>query len=303
MSDISPAFQEILDTGATHLSRCWKIIRSDGFELGFTDHDQNLFFDETEFVASTGMSASSIEASTGLSVDNSQAIGALSAESLKDEDILAGRYDGAEVLQWLVDWQDIENRVLLFRGSLGEMRQSNGAFEVELRGLSEKMNRALGRAFVKTCDRELGDGKCGFDLDTPGFSYTGAVLDVNSNASFVPDDLSAFAQGWFSHGEVSWLDGANAGLRSLVKQDVTLDGVRRLELWEETPFAISAGYQYRVVAGCDKRSATCRNKFSNFLNFRGFPHMPGDDWVTAYPRRGERHDGSSLGWVEYDFSQ
>ena len=49
-----------------------------------------------------------------------------------------------------------------------------------------------------------------------------------------------------------------------------------------------------MVAGCDKRAGTCRGKFDNFLNFRGFPHIPGDDWVTAYPKDGAVHDGASL---------
>jgi len=55
-----------------------------------------------------------------------------------------------------------------------------------------------------------------------------------------------------------------------------------------------AQLRFRVVAGCDKTAETCRAKFSNFLNFRGFPHIPGDDWVTAYPKNGAVHDGSSL---------
>ena len=300
-STISDEFQAVLDTGATHLARCWKLNRNDGVTLGFTDHDLDLSFDGTLFRASAGMNASAIEVSTGLSVDNAHAVGALSADSLKDEDILAGRYDGAEILHWLVDWQNLENRVLLFRGTLGEMRQTNGAFEVELRGLAEKMNRPLGRAFVKTCDRELGDHKCGFDLSTPGYSHDTVVATAISNASIVADDLSTFATGWFSNGMVSWKTGANAGLNGLIKQDVVLSDVRHIELWEEAPFKVETGDQFRLIAGCDKRAATCRKKFDNFLNFRGFPHIPGEDWVTAYPRRGEVHDGSSMGWIEHDF--
>ncbi len=45
--------------------------------------------------------------------------------------------------------------------------------------------------------------------------------------------------------------------------------------------------------GCDKRLATCRGRFGNVLNFRGFPTIPGDDFLTAYPRDGERHDGGA----------
>lgn len=44
---------------------------------------------------------------------------------------------------------------------------------------------------------------------------------------------------------------------------------------------------------CDKRFATCRDLFGNAANFRGFPEVPGDDFLAAHPGAGERHDGSS----------
>jgi hypothetical protein len=44
-------------------------------------------------------------------------------------------------------------------------------------------------------------------------------------------------------------------------------------------------------ATCDKRWATCRERFGNALNFRGFPSAPGEDFLTLYPSEGERNDG------------
>jgi hypothetical protein len=42
---------------------------------------------------------------------------------------------------------------------------------------------------------------------------------------------------------------------------------------------------------CDKRWETCVGRFGNGLNFRGFPHVPGDDFLLATPVEGGRHDG------------
>jgi uncharacterized phage protein (TIGR02218 family) len=79
-----------------------------------------------------------------------------------------------------------------------------------------------------------------------------------------------------------------------VKADrVTPEG-REIELWEEVRAEVRAGDRVRVVAGCDKRAETCRAKFGNFMNFRGFPHIPGEDWQMAYPTRQDRNDGGSL---------
>ena len=121
------------------------------------------------------MDATALQSATGLSVDNAQAVGALTSAAISEEDIRAGRYDGAEIRQWLVDWERPELRVLMFRGSLGEIRRSDGAFEVELRGLAEALNAPVGRSVLRTCDRALGDAKCGFDASQPGFSGEGVV--------------------------------------------------------------------------------------------------------------------------------
>jgi uncharacterized phage protein (TIGR02218 family) len=71
--------------------------------------------------------------------------------------------------------------------------------------------------------------------------------------------------------------------------DVTLD------LWQAMPQPIATGDTFTVTAGCDKRFDTCHDRFNNVVNFRGFPHIPGNDFVVRYPVQGEPgNDGSSL---------
>lgn len=294
MRRVDPELQARLTSGVTTLCRCWRVRRRDGRELGFTDHDLDLAFDGTTFVASTGMDASAVQSTTGLSVDNSQAVGALSAAGVSEADVQAGRFDRAKVEQWLVDWTRPDLRVLLFSGHFGEIRCSDGAFEVELRGLAEGLNVAVGRTLKRDCDRRLGDGKCGFDLDAPGFSAEAAVGELRGPVGIAAGGLGGFAADWFAAGTLTWLTGPNAGETAAVKRDqLGEDGLRRIELWQEPGAAMRAGDRFRIFAGCDKQASTCRAKFSNFMNFRGFPDIPGDDWVAAYPRNGEVHDGSS----------
>jgi uncharacterized phage protein (TIGR02218 family) len=293
MRTIHPELQARLDGGATRLCRCWRVRRRDGVALGFTDHDDDVVFEGVVHRASSGMDASALQAATGLSVDNAQAVGALSDAAVSEEDIRAGRYDGAEVWHWLVDWERPELRVLLFRGSFGEIRRADGAFEVELRGLAEALNAPVGRSVLRTCDRVLGDAKCGFDVTVPGFSGEGEVAAVGSGLRAT--GLAGFADGWFRQGRLTWLSGANAGETATVMTDrLTADGSRALTLWRQPGSAVAVGDRFRIVAGCDKQAETCRAKFDNLLNFRGFPHLPGDDWVTAYPKDGASHDGGSL---------
>jgi uncharacterized phage protein (TIGR02218 family) len=296
MRAVPAELQERLDSGATHLCRCWKILRQDGVVLGFTDHDGPLEFEGVAFEASSGLDARALQTSTGLSVDNGQAVGALNAASIREEDIRAGRFDGAEVFHWLVDWQRPDLRVLLFRGTLGEMRRSDGRFEVELRGQAETLNRPVGCSILRSCDRVLGDTRCGFDLGAPGFSAVAEAARAGEGARVYATGLAGHAADWFRHGTLEWLGGANAGFRMAVRADKLMgDGTRLLELWQSPPSPVAAGDRFRLTAGCDKTAASCRKKFGNLLNFGGFPHLPGEDWMTAYPKAGEVHDGSSLG--------
>ncbi len=293
MRAIDPELQARLDGGATRLCRCWLVSRRDGVEMGFTDHDRDLSIDGVSYRASSGMDATALQSATGLSVDNAQAVGALSSAAISEDDIRAGMYDGAEMRQWLVDWERPELKVLMFRGHLGEIRRSDGVFEVELRGLAEALNAPVGRSILRTCDRALGDAKCGFDPDQAGFSGVG-IVQSGSGSGIKATGLGGFEAGWFTQGALTWLSGANAGEKAAVKLDRPGEGgLRGLTLWQEPGRKVADGDQFRVVAGCDKRAETCRAKFDNFIDFRGFPHIPGDDWVTAYPKDGAIHDGGS----------
>ena len=136
--------------GASEVARCWRVTRADGVQYGFTDHDRALAFEGTVFKADSGLSAAALSQTTGLSVDNTEAVGALSDASIREADILAGRFDGAVVEAWLVNWSAPENRALQFKGSFGELERQGGAFQVELRGLAELMNRPEGRVYQRS---------------------------------------------------------------------------------------------------------------------------------------------------------
>lgn len=294
MRDLDAELQAHLDTGATTLCRCWKLTRRDGEVRGFTDHDRDLAFDGVTFLADTGLDAAALQQTTGLSVDNSQAVGALSDFGLVEADILAGKYDAAEVLAWLVNWNDVGQKVLQFRGTLGEIRRSGAVFEAELRGLTEVLNRAQGRAYHRKCSAVLGDKCCGFDLSGAGYFTEIAVEGGNRRGEFAFAALTDFDAGWFAGGTLRVLSGAAQGVSRMIKQDRFLDGERRIALWQGLPVPALAGDLVRLEAGCDKRVETCRLKFHNFLNYRGFPHIPGEDWAMSYPTQAGINDGGSL---------
>ena len=294
MRSVPPAFQSQLDSGATTHCRCWRIDRNFGEPLGFTDHDENVLFDGIVFESAAGFDASEIETSLGLAVDNGAASGALQSDKIAESDIRNGDYDGAEIRQWVVDWRNPSNRLLTFRGEIGEIKRGEQAFEVELRGISERLNRAVGRSFMHICDAEMGDVRCKFDLAAPGFRGTGGVLSVEDARTLRASGLSAFSEGWFDDGVLRWTTGALAGRRARVAVHRQGADGAFIALAAEMASPPTAGDAFEIDAGCDKRVETCRTKFANAKNFRGFPFMPGDSWVAAYPVEGGEYDGGSL---------
>ena len=71
-------------------------------------------------------------------------------------------------------------------------------------------------------------------------------------------------------------------------------GTVTLELWQGMSKDVETGDAFTVTAGCDKSFRTCRAKFDNAANFRGFPHVPGVDFALAVPDRGGKNDGGRM---------
>lgn len=273
----------------TTLARAWAVSRSDGLALGFTDHDRPLQFEGITFRPDSGLSARAIVQGAGLAVDNSEAEGMLSDDAITEPDLMAGRWDGAEVRLWEVDWARVQSRRLLFRGNLGEVTRQGQAFRAELRGLGEALNRPLGRVYHPRCAAVLGDAQCGAKLSAPGYSATAAIRSTTEGQSFVFDGLSGFDLRWFERGTLTVTSGAAMGLAGVVKRDMPAPGgSREVELWTGLGRVPVAGDMVRLTAGCDKRPTTCRLKFNNFLNFRGFPQLPSEDWLIAPQAAGNR---------------
>lgn len=297
MKILPEGMQAHLDGAATTLCWCWRLKRRDGVSFGFTDHDHDLAFDSTLFEAASGFSASELAANVGLAADNLEAEGALSSERLGEGELAMGLFDDAGVEIFRVNWREPAQRILMSSGSLGEVRRGGHSFRAEVRGLAHYLQQPGGRLLQYGCDAQFGDGRCGLDAgEGSAFRHTGSVLAVRSKHGFVAAGLEAFPAGWFSHGVLDWRSGANARSAMEIKQHFIDEGGRALiDLWQDMAFPIAPGDAFSLIAGCDRQFATCRDRFANQHNFRGFPHVPGNDFIVSYPGRADAaNDGASL---------
>lgn len=291
---MSTAFQTHLASGATQICQCWRITRRDGQVQGFTDHDRALRFDSTEFQAASGLSPQALQQTSGLSADNSGVLGALSSEAISGDQLRAGIYDRALIEIWQVHWPDPEIRELRFRGNIGEVSLKGAQFTAEIRGLSDRLNMPFGRVIQGGCAAVLGDAACKVDLDDPAHHAQLLLESLRESRILRFSGSGGIAAGRFDRGRMTVLSGDMQGQIAAIKRHEIQDGQAQIELWEPLRIPPRPGDLLRLEVGCDKSLGTCRTRFGNHLNFRGFPHVPGDDWLMAYPRTSGNNTGGSL---------
>ena len=292
MKLLPTGLQEHLDSGATTMCYCWRLVRKDGLVMGFTEHDGNLTFDGTVFEAEAGFTASMAQQALGLSVDNMELVSAFDSAHITEIDLIAGVYDDAAVEVFWVNWQDTAQRVIVMVGNLGEVTQMGIQFTAELRSLTHRLNQKVGQVYLRTCGVDFADAECG--LDGAAYTFDGVVSLAPSPNTVHATGLAQDA-GYYSRGLLTWLTGANAGANVDVRSH-TKDGTTSIfDLWTPAVAGVEVGDTFEVIAGCKQTLAVCRDKFNNVPNYRGFPHMPGKDIVTVYVEQGgEAQEGGSL---------
>jgi uncharacterized phage protein (TIGR02218 family) len=249
----------------------WEIERTDGEILRLTNHDHPLVIGGETFSAVAGISASARQLREDLQQNNQEFKGLLTSTLFTHDDLRAGRYDGAMVSHKLVDWQYPWAGHFLFNlywiarvTSLG-----NDSWSAEVEGVSSRLQRAAGRLYVRQCDAVLGDARCQF---SPVASYNGSVVNGIVAQQTFNTDLTVAANE-LNYGRLTWTSGLNNGLTFDVHKNFLTDG--KIILTRPTPFAIVIGDDFTVFEGCDGRKETCKDRFSNLVNFRGFPWIAG----------------------------
>lgn len=271
MKTITTAMQTHLEGELQTLAYCWKLTRRDGTIMGFTSLDRDLALMDATYIAATGFTPTSIDSQASLAVDNLDIEGMLSAGSITEADILAGKYDFAEIEVFALNYREGSyGRIHLRRGWLGEVEIRNGQFIAEIRGLTQRLSQHIGELYSPMCRAQLGDAKC--TVNVAPYTVSGSVSSALSQSKFLDNTRSEDA-GHFSYGKVTFTSGDNVGLSAEVKESRGAEIVLALPM----PFAIAVGDAYSLQQGCDKTLTTCAERYNNAINFRGEPHVPGLD--------------------------
>lgn len=202
MRTIPAGLKAHLDGEATTTCHCWRVTRRDGVVIGFTDHDRDLAFDGTTFLAASGFAASESAQAAGLGAEADEVAGGFSSAAIDEADLAAGRYDGARVELFLVNWALPDQHMRLGVREIGEVVRAGGQFRAELRSLAHRLNQPQGRLYNRRCDASLGDGRCRVDL--AAWRGEGTVVEMIDRSRLLVSGLAGFAGGFSGRGGSSF---------------------------------------------------------------------------------------------------
>ena len=255
------------------LAWCWRLSRRDGVVIGLTSHDRDLTVGGVRYRAAPGMKPSALETNDSLDAATMDMEGASASDAIAAADLDAGRWDGAELELFVTDWSAADAApVTVARGSLGAIERRGAAFTAELQGVTRLLDRPVCPATSPSCRAMLGDRACRIDLAPR--THMRRVVAVSGREVTLDAAVTGMA-----FGELTWMEGPNCGLAS----PVIGEAGAVLQLAEAPPLAAAVPLRVRLIEGCDRQLATCRDRFGNAVNFRGEAHLPGNDLLTRYP--------------------
>lgn len=268
----------------TQLAVFWLVVRTDGQEFGWVDHDEDLTIAAHTYRAAFGLRPSETQSTTDMQPGSVDVTAFLDVST--EEEIEGGIWDDATVLIFEAPWKPLPPSVLpttvniLHQGTVGQITRRSGTFTAQLHGLLEQLDTVIGEVYTPTCPWQLGDSRCGVDLGP--FTHTGTIThqsEGNDPRLAFADVDSDRPSGYYNEGRITFTSGRNTGRTGDIR---AWDSVT-FRMHRPMPFPVEVGDQYTAIRGDDKRIETCNDVFHNIHRFRGFPHIPGVDQVFNNP--------------------
>ncbi len=270
MRKLSASLEHHLRGEVTTLACCFLLTLRNNMQYGFTDCERDLIIDNVIYSAKSGFNRSAVMSNSDFSIDNLELDSLLDHEQITQHDLLAGKYDMAEIIVFMVNYEDLSmGRLILKSGVLGEVKLQQGKFRVEVMGLGHQLSTNISQTYSNSCRATFADSCC----QVKPVAIAGKISQIISHKSWFDEGLKQQA-GYFNYGLVRFTSGANAGGEFEVKDFVA----NMINLCLHLPYESKIGDRYEIFTGCDKKFSTCVAKFNNAINFRGEPHLEKIVW-------------------------
>ena len=269
----------------TRWCQVWLFQRTDGVQYGFTSHDEPVPFKGLICQPCSSLNSTASEAASEIgAIGNIELSGIIDSDAINEFDLYAGKFDGCFVEVWETSWGfDGTTPKRLAAGKMGSVSHGREGFKTEVLGVGARIaQQAVTQVVTAACRFVFGDKRCGKDIEAlrVAAAVTSAPVQT-SNRVFTASALAGdHPDGYFVRGVVTFTTGANAGVRAEVKEYDGPSG--SFILWTALPAPLAPGDAFTVTPGCDLSKTACQG-WANYVNFGGFPDVPGDDATSETP--------------------
>lgn len=275
MLNISTQLKDAIITGK--VCRYVLITFTDGSTAAITNHDRSFTLDADEYVPSPNLSAIQMLQTSGTQVSTQKVFSTWFEGIFNPEDLEAGLYDDADIQVGWIGWDMSPlERMVIFSGKVGEISYNDEGLSIEALDDQKLLEENFGRTYTTHDPYTFGDAQ--FGLSEATYTEGGTIDFVLSNRLKFKASGAMTGQdaGWFTFGKLTFLTGPNTGWSGEVKihaKDGDVNIGTSIEFYIPTPFPMTVGDTFDVVAGYDGSFEQSKNKFNNGINFGGFPHV------------------------------
>ncbi len=253
-------------------------------DYSFTTHQEPIVFDGVTYTSTPNVIPSAIETNGNMNNGTLDCSGAFIITGLDIDNLQSGYLDGASFIIFEVNYNDLTaGSMELFRGEFGDVTGGDYTYNTEIQGMESVFDRTIGSAVQKNCGVQFCSTRCGLNAAT--YTIAGAVVStVTSRRVFTVTSGSGLVatDDYYGNGLITWKTGYNARLTRVV--DSWDQATRTITLIEDMPYTVTPGDTFDIIAGCRKRySEDCITKYSNGVNFQGYPYAPTEEEFNKIP--------------------
>lgn len=269
MKNISTELENHLLAEVTNLAFCWKLSYKDGRIVGFTTHDNDIVFENITYKSKAGFAVDEYKINQNSGSENLDVFGVIDSDDITETDIASGSLDNAALEIFVVNYNDVgAGKVIIKTGKISKINKYENAYIIGISGIADELEKNITENYSPLCRANFGDVRCGINKNL--YKFSGEISEVLSDISF--KDSSRTEQiGYYDKGVIKFTSALNEGFSGEVKRS---EG-NKITLSLAMPKQLQIGDEYEIIAGCNKKFSTCKNKFNNVLNFRGEPDLPG----------------------------
>lgn len=273
--------------------------------LGFTSNTRDMTLPGhagITFTSSPGITPSAVEQA----LDNATSLemtGIYQSSSFTHADVMSGKWDFATVEIFSACWDNVNlGELVHFKGNLGEFKDYQLYFTAEGQGLIARLSSDAGKVASRACRvKEFRNAECGHTAATvtvDGNTYdivqnitdvnsvTKSRIDINKTqwTAASPSAKPIPYNGFYTNGKITYTSGDNNGVSREISWNNYFTAQNKVGIFlkRPLPYTPKTSDTFTLTAGCNRTVENCK-MFSNIVNFRAEPFVPGLEAISYIP--------------------